>query len=906
MRIYRASLTSLALVFVSAFSFGQNVRFDVDFTSILNKGNTPYVVANIPPNSPKLSVCSSPANGLPCTNYATSYTSTGAACPNGAQDTPNPQPSACQATADAQGNLGFWAPPGRYDYTVCVANNCYGPYTITLGGSTGVASFNSRTGAIFPQAGDYNVSQVTGAAPLASPTFTGSLDLSFIVGPQCLQADPTGHVLGTGLPCGSGGGGGTVSSVFTRTGAVVANTGDYTVGQVSGAAPLASPTFTGTVGGITAAMVGLGNVTNDTQTQAAVMPNTPPSPAAIPIGNAGGTAYAPIVLTGDATITSAGVVTNNALNGIAVSGTPSTGYVPTATGSTAATWQAPAVASVFGRTGVVVAATNDYSEAQISFTNITTNDVSITKHGYAPKAPNDATKFLDGTGAYSTPAGSGNVSNVGTPTSGQVGVWTGTTTLSGVTPTGTGTPVFSTSPTFITGLSLSGAADGCAHFVSTVLSSTGSACGAGGGMVWPAGSGIPVVVAGASWGTTLAQSGTGSVAMTGSPTFTGTVAGITATMVGLGSVSNDAQTKAAIVPNTAPSAGQLLIGNAGGTAYAPISLSGDGTVTSAGVLTNTKLNGLAVPLSASVLGSNGSRQLIAAMLQGNGAKVQLSTGTTTLNDCVKFDSNGNTVDAGAACGNLVSSVFARTGAVVATSGDYSVGQVTGAAPLASPTFTGTVTTPALTLSGFSTGCLTNTAGVVSSTGVGCGAAAPVTSVFSRTGAVVATSGDYSVAQVTGAAPLASPTFTGTVAGITASMVGLGSVTNDAQTKAAIVPNTPPAASAILIGNAGGTAYAPMVVSGDSTMTSAGVMTNTKINGIGVTTTPSTGNVLTATGSTAATWQAPAVGSVFGRTGTVIAATNDYSFSQISGNLALGQIPTGGWFLADPGWGRKRD
>lgn len=37
--------------------------------------------------------------------------------------------------------------------------------------------------------------------------------------------------------------------------------------------------------------------------------------------------------------------------------------------------------------------------------------------------------------------------------------------------------------------------------------------------------------------------------------------------------------------------------------------------------------------------------------QGNGAKVQLSTGTTTTNDCVKFDANGNTVDAGAGCGS---------------------------------------------------------------------------------------------------------------------------------------------------------------------------------------------------------------------------------------------------------------
>lgn len=38
---------------------------------------------------------------------------------------------------------------------------------------------------------------------------------------------------------------------------------------------------------------------------------------------------------------------------------------------------------------------------------------------------------------------------------------------------------------------------------------------------------------------------------------------------------------------------------------------------------------------------------------------------------------------------------------------------------------------------------------------------PVTSVFGRTGAITAASGDYTVAQVTGAAPLASPAFTGT-------------------------------------------------------------------------------------------------------------------------------------------------
>jgi hypothetical protein len=44
-------------------------------------------------------------------------------------------------------------------------------------------------------------------------------------------------------------------------------------------------------------------------------------------------------------------------------------------------------------------------------------------------------------------------------------------------------------------------------------------------------------------------------------------------------------------------------------------------------------------------------------------------------------------------GAVVASIFGRTGIVVAASGDYSVGQITGAAPIASPTFTGTVTAP---------------------------------------------------------------------------------------------------------------------------------------------------------------------------------------------------------------------
>lgn len=45
------------------------------------------------------------------------------------------------------------------------------------------------------------------------------------------------------------------------------------------------------------------------------------------------------------------------------------------------------------------------AESVITFTDITTNDVSTTKHGLVPKAPNDTTKFLRGDASWSTVSG---------------------------------------------------------------------------------------------------------------------------------------------------------------------------------------------------------------------------------------------------------------------------------------------------------------------------------------------------------------------------------------------------------------------------------------------------------------------------------------------------------------------
>jgi hypothetical protein len=50
---------------------------------------------------------------------------------------------------------------------------------------------------------------------------------------------------------------------------------------------------------------------------------------------------------------------------------------------------------------------HDTSDANLDVTDITTNDVSTSAHGFAPKAPNDGTKYLDGQGNYTVPAGGG-------------------------------------------------------------------------------------------------------------------------------------------------------------------------------------------------------------------------------------------------------------------------------------------------------------------------------------------------------------------------------------------------------------------------------------------------------------------------------------------------------------------
>ena len=91
-----------------------------------------------------------------------------------------------------------------------------------------------------------------------------------------------------------------------------------------------------------------------------------------------------------------------------------------------------------------VVSARSVTDADLSTSDITTNDVSTSKHGFAPKAPNDATKYLDGTGAYSIPAGSGGTGNVNagaTLTSNQIVIGQGSEDVATLGSLGTTTTV---------------------------------------------------------------------------------------------------------------------------------------------------------------------------------------------------------------------------------------------------------------------------------------------------------------------------------------------------------------------------------------------------------------------------------------------------------------------------------
>ena len=273
--------------------------------------------------------------------------------------------------------------------------------------------------------------------------------------------------------------------------------------------------------------------------------------------------------------------------------------------------------------------------------------------------------------------------------------------------------------------------------------------------------------------------------------------------------------------------------------------------------------------------------------------------------------------------NAVDSVFGRTGAVVATDGDYDLGELGDVDLTTTPPSSGQV----LSYDG---------ANWVPQTT----ASAPVDSVFGRTGAVVATEGDYDLDQLgdvdlTSSAPTSGQflKYDGAnwVPGSVVSSVdlaytaapGSGTVTNTAGTDATIPAFTSTNAG-LVGGSGGGTAN---YLRADGTWSAPpGDATN-----LGYTASATDGTVTSSNGTDAtvplvtgtdAGLMAPgdktkldgiqtgaevnAVDSVFGRTGAVVATEGDYSLDQLGDVDLTTTPPTTGQILTYDGAGWVAD
>ena len=133
---------ALLLLLMGIDAFGQASRYDWTVSTINQSAPQPggmYPVLNIPGSA--VQICNSPANAVPCTNYAVTYedAAQSATCSAPTQLT-RPGTNVCVAGADAQGGFGLWIASGNYQYTVTTTYGSFGPYDFSVGGVGGAAN----------------------------------------------------------------------------------------------------------------------------------------------------------------------------------------------------------------------------------------------------------------------------------------------------------------------------------------------------------------------------------------------------------------------------------------------------------------------------------------------------------------------------------------------------------------------------------------------------------------------------------------------------------------------------------------------------------------------------------------------------------------------------------------------
>lgn len=621
---------------------------------------------------------------------------------------------------------------------------------------SGVSSVYGRSGAVVAVNGDYNSSQITNSSTVTGATVTNALN--------ALNTTVTALVTG-------------VSSVFTRTGAVVAANGDYTSTQITNVSAVTGATVTVALNflqtQITATVSGVSSVFTRTGAVVAASGDY----TSTQVTNSSSVIGATVTAALNALLAASGVTSVFTRTGavVAASGDYTSTQVTNSSTVTGATVTAAlnalkvlaAVQSVFTRTGAVVAASGDYTSTQV------TNSSTVT--GATVTAALDALKALSGVSSVFTRTGAVVAAN-GDYTSTQV---TNSSAVSGTTVTA----ALNT---------LNGLLAGLVTGVSSAFGRTGAVVAASGDYT--------------------------STQITNASTVSGS------------SVTNALNTLLAAIPTS-------FVSSAFGRIGVVVAVAGDYTSTQitnssavTGATVTLALNALNTAIGALVTG-------VSSVFTRTGAVVAVAGDYTSTQVTNSSTVSGTTVTAAldtlktsiSALTTGVSSVFTRTGAVVSANGDYNSTQVTN-----SSTVTGTTVTAAL-----------NALKALSG----------VTSVFTRTGAVVAANGDYTSTQITNMSASAGATVTDAINSLFTYVAGF--VTG--------------------VSSVFGRGGAVVAANGDYTSTQ---ITNSS---------SVTGSTVTAALNTllAALPTAGPIVSVFGRTGVVVAATNDYAASQVRNDSSIG-------------------
>ena len=299
-----------------------------------------------------------------------------------------------------------------------------------------------------------------------------------------------------------------------------------------------------------------------------------------------------------------------------------------------------------------------------------------------------------------------------------------------------------------------------------------------------------------------------AAAPSANPTFTGTVSGVTAAMVGLGNVNNTSDANKPV--STAQAAAIAVETSRAGAAEALLAPIANPTFTGTVSGVTAAMVGLGNVNNTSDANKPVSTAQAAAIAvetsRAQAAEALLAPQATTYTK-TETDAKIQAV-VGAAPAALDTLVEIAT---QLASDESAAAALTTAvslkAPLASPTFTGTVS--GITAAMVGLGNVNNTSDLAKPVST-----ATTTAIGVETTRATAAEGtlttnlnaEISRAQAAEAllAPKASPTFTGTVSGVTAAMVGLGNVTNVAQ-----LPNTQ-----------------TLAITGDATAAATGLSTGT--------------------------------------------------------------------------------